>query len=78
MNKLAAAFGWLCVETVGLIFLQSQARQPPSGGCVLKLLRYYRLLHQYVQPPSGGCVLKLDACCGGRMFYLQPPSVAIR
>ena len=34
--------------------------QPPSGGCVLKLL-IARLRHlRKTQPPSGGCVLKLN------------------
>ena len=35
----AATFGWLCVETC--IFTSARiviARQPPSGGCVLKLV----------------------------------------
>ena len=34
--------------------------QPPSGGCVLKLLNvYYNPDIGELQPPSGGCVLKL-------------------
>ena len=33
-------------------------RQPPSGGCVLKLLRQGRTQGSLSQPPSGGCVLK--------------------
>ncbi len=33
--------------------------QPPSGGCVLKLLPIDRGLPLLSQPPSGGCVLKL-------------------
>ena len=33
--------------------------QPPSGGCVLKLLVILSLSNiLFVQPPSGGCVLK--------------------
>ena len=31
-----AAFGRLCVETVGNTALLSSTIQPPSGGCVLK------------------------------------------
>ena len=34
----AAAFGRLCVETILLVILQKALeKQPPSGGCVLKL-----------------------------------------
>ncbi len=32
--------------------------QPPSGGCVLKLLGLIDFNAGRVQPPSGGCVLK--------------------
>ena len=32
--------------------------QPPSGGCVLKLLLNRLDLRVCFQPPSGGCVLK--------------------
>ena len=34
--------------------------QPPSGGCVLKLLIHLALIAHPRQPPSGGCVLKLN------------------
>ena len=35
--RLAATFGWLCVETLtGSCFRDKRIRQPPSGGCVLK------------------------------------------
>ena len=34
----AAAFGWLCVETIRLAILCFGMLQPPSGGCVLKLI----------------------------------------
>ena len=37
--------------------------QPPSGGCVLKLLTYRKDKMKKSQPPSGGCVLKLDGLC---------------
>ena len=33
--------------------------QPPSGGCVLKLIFLLGKSIQHFQPPSGGCVLKL-------------------
>ena len=37
-----------------------QIKQPPSGGCVLKLiLTRSDELVAWKQPPSGGCVLKL-------------------
>ena len=49
-------------------------KQPPSGGCVLKLLVNQATKRKLLQPPSGGCVLKL-------LFFLllildqaQPPS----
>ena len=32
--------------------------QPPSGGCVLKLLKNPPCGGLFGQPPSGGCVLK--------------------
>ena len=32
--------------------------QPPSGGCVLKLLEASEQSRVECQPPSGGCVLK--------------------
>ena len=32
--------------------------QPPSGGCVLKLLNAGTTINWESQPPSGGCVLK--------------------
>ena len=34
----AAAFGRLCVETSDILWVESSIEQPPSGGCVLKLL----------------------------------------
>ena len=37
------------------------AKQPPSGGCVLKLDRLSLGRNQQKQPPSGGCVLKQHA-----------------
>ena len=57
---MAATFGWLCVETVlQLINPDINQEQPPSGGCVLKLLNTYYAPKMEEQPPSGGCVLKL-------------------
>ena len=37
MLKTAATFGWLCVETIRFVQCWRVYRQPPSGGCVLKL-----------------------------------------
>ena len=48
--------------------------QPPSGGCVLKPLRYERRSYVYLQPPSGGCVLKQYKIVGNTGFKMQPPS----
>ena len=36
----AATFGWLCVETFHNESKTYRDLQPPSGGCVLKLLNY--------------------------------------
>ena len=56
-----AAFGRLCVETSGINVLSKAKLQPPSGGCVLKLLAFHPLSAcRRAQPPSGGCVLKQD------------------
>ena len=36
--QAAATFGWLCVETAANgVDTKNAHRQPPSGGCVLKL-----------------------------------------
>ena len=40
--------------------------QPPSGGCVLKLISLKRRDTAFFQPPSGGCVLKLKESIGRR------------
>ena len=53
-----AAFGRLCVETPSAAKLPSAGNQPPSGGCVLKLLILRLPACLKRQPPSGGCVLK--------------------
>ena len=38
LTVLAAAFGRLCVETTATAFMRKKRqKQPPSGGCVLKL-----------------------------------------
>ena len=39
-DGLPAAFGRLCVETAALAAADNLLAQPPSGGCVLKLLDY--------------------------------------
>ena len=36
-------------------------KQPPSGGCVLKLAKSGQFALAIGQPPSGGCVLKRKA-----------------
>ncbi len=49
--------------------------QPPSGGCVLKLMDKNGYRFEVVpQPPSGGCVLKLSQCLLTRKACVQPPS----
>ena len=54
-SRLQAAVCWNSSVAVS----SSSARiQPPSGGCVLKLLPKSRKLKRTLQPPSGGCVLK--------------------
>ena len=59
MKLATAAFGRLCVETMGQQLGSREDRQPPSGGCVLKLVILRRVRRLRKQPPSGGCVLKL-------------------
>ena len=63
-RNYSAAFGRLCVET-NFTFrtTSSSLSQPPSGGCVLKLLLPKRQLKKHHQPPSGGCVLKQNTRC---------------
>ena len=53
-----AAFGRLCVETLKERIENQQNHQPPSGGCVLKLIGIIYHVKTKIQPPSGGCVLK--------------------
>ena len=57
-GSVAAAFGRLCVETFRRIALWLSRTQPPSGGCVLKLISIDLVTLKSKQPPSGGCVLK--------------------
>ena len=41
IDRQAATFGWLCVETLkSKRDRQDRYRQPPSGGCVLKRLKF--------------------------------------
>ena len=49
-------------------------RQPPSGGCVLKLLSDEALAVLTAQPPSGGCVLKQVVAEVQAVAEAQPPS----
>ena len=54
-----AAFRRLCVETIGHLPAAAHTLfQPPSGGCVLKRVRWSMQGEYIHQPPSGGCVLK--------------------
>ena len=71
-----AAFGRLRVETpLTVTIALPLSAQPPSGGCVLKLLRYLRARRRVYQPPSGGCVLKLLFLAKQKETQLsQPPS----
>ena len=49
--------------------------QPPSGGCVLKLIMQVEKDFKNVQPPSGGCVLKQMATQLQKLKQRrQPPS----
>ena len=57
-HEVAAAFRRLCVETTWLRYWSKTYKQPPSGGCVLKLIIADAELSRRRQPPSGGCVLK--------------------
>ena len=44
--KFAATFGWLCVETnLILLRLSKYLSQPPSCGCVLKLICLHQVIH---------------------------------
>ena len=48
--------------------------QPPSGGCVLKLLLMKFTMGILLQPPSGGCVLKPSPNKADALVMWQPPS----
>ena len=73
--EAAAAFGRLCVETLGKRLLcNGLMKQPPSGGCVLKLNQFIGTTNEFAQPPSGGCVLKLFLLVKEGMALMQPPS----
>ena len=48
--------------------------QPPSGGCVLKLIICCLGIRLAVQPPSGGCVLKPQLPQFYPQVAKQPPS----
>ena len=58
------------LKQVQAVAVAVKIRQPPSGGCVLKLAVSRAEVWVVAQPPSGGCVLKqaqlkLDFQCGG-------------
>ena len=69
-----AAFGRLCVETQIPYGIDGDAVQPPSGGCVLKLLLVMEMASLTGQPPSGGCVLKPNLYEYPLDSQNQPPS----
>ena len=54
--------------------VMDEKKQPPSGGCVLKLKLVGSNSPASVQPPSGGCVLKRKQDGRGRGARGQPPS----
>ena len=58
LREAPAAFRRLCVETLPIWVILFCRVQPPSGGCVLKRMRYFWDYCENSQPPSGGCVLK--------------------
>ena len=70
----SAAFGRLCVETSKGCTPPVRAKQPPSGGCVLKPVQFIWAGLDDDQPPSGGCVLKPSGCIGHGAAQYQPPS----
>ena len=45
-----------------------KAKQPPSGGCVLKQELVHARINAVLQPPSGGCVLKQDVDIGDKLI----------
>ena len=51
-----------------------QRKQPPSGGCVLKLSALALIQALTLQPPSGGCVLKHRGLLSVALLLEQPPS----
>ena len=70
-----AAFRRLCVETPRHPKPPTPVPvQPPSGGCVLKLIQRYQAEIIVSQPPSGGCVLKQPEAVIGSTNTPQPPS----
>ena len=59
VKNAAAAFVRLCVETPHhQSAITVKKKQPPSCGCVLKLIETYDQEIKDLQPPSCGCVLK--------------------
>ena len=63
-QRLPAAFGRLCVETIVLIS-SGEKPSPAAFGrlCVETHMPHMRPGNGFFQPPSGGCVLKLFALC---------------
>ena len=74
-NRFPAAFRRLCVETCAILFwIFSASCQPPSGGCVLKLLLF--LMPRSMPFPAAFrrlCV-ETDQHTAIRLWVIQPPS----
>ena len=70
-----AAFGWLCVETLGNGCV-SGALEPAAFGrlCVETAYGATAPVRPIPQPPSGGCVLKHPPSKSGSASKFQPPS----
>ena len=60
MISCAAAFGWLCVETIIICFKYSRLAAAAFGWLCVETKKSFKILDSALQPPSGGCVLKLS------------------
>ena len=73
-DMVPAAFGRLCVETIGLIRLTLIRLQPPSGGCVLKLITKPLLLISFLPAAFGRLCVETSALPISAHAAIQPPS----
>ena len=69
-----AAFGRLCVETVGVSLLAVYVLPAAFGRLCVETRPYQHPERGNFQPPSGGCVLKLDIQPVRAANNAQPPS----